>query len=186
MKNDFDFYQFVLQKHKFRLDSTKDFYFVLTTDNNDSILFTSDGRIELVGSSTFHEVLGRKLPPYGRIPAKVIQAENGDIILTARHGKIILQASSIIIDGVDALSGEVVINASSNIQLNAPTANMQTDNTSIVAANSFSAAGGAFEGHGEVATEQTVGTDFFKASFFGKILSAIQKFKKFFESSCGD
>ncbi len=185
MNNDFDFYNFILQKHKFRIDSNKDVYFALSTDGHDGIRFFSDGKTQLTCSNTFHEVLGRKIKPFGRIPAKVIDAENGDIILVARNGSIRLQAANVIIDAVDALDGEITLNASRTVQLSAPTINGQGDNITLAASNVISTAGGTNETYSEVSTEQATGTDFFKASFFGKILSAIKKFKAFFESKCG-
>lgn len=185
MNNNFDFYNFILQKHKFRIDSDKDFYFALTTDGHDGIRFNSEGKATLTCSSTFHEVLGRKIKPFSRVPAKVIDAENGDIILVARNGTIHLQAANIRINGVDALDGEITLNASRIVQISSPTINGQGDNVTFAASNSFSSAGGTNEQYSEVGTEQSTGTDFFKASFFGKILSAIKRFKTFFESKCG-
>lgn len=185
MNKDFDFYNFILQKHKFRIDSNKDVYFGLSTDEHDGIRFFSDGRVVFNCSNIFTEVVGRKVEPHSGIPAKIIRAENGDIVLEALNGDIVLRGANIRTEAVDALDGEITLNASRIVQLSAPTINGQGDNITLAASNVISTAGGTNEQYADVSTEQATGTDIFKTSFFGKILSAIKKFEEFFKSTCG-
>lgn len=177
---------FVLQKHKFRIDSSSTILFSLTLENNCGIFFASNGNSYFTTDNTSTEVVGRKLPADSDIPAKIIRAENGDIVLDAIQGDIVLRGLNIRIEGIDGLGGEVTINSSKTIQIGSPNIKVQSDgNVTMTAASSMSNAGGFTESHGEITNEQTTGTDFIQASFFGKILSAIKKFKNFFNSICG-
>lgn len=179
-------FNFLLQKHKWRLDSDGDILFSLVLNNNTGIKYFNNGDSLFITDNTSSEVVGLKLPPNSDIPAKIIHAANGDIVLDARQGDIVLRGMNIRIEGIDGLGGEVTINSSKTVQIGAPNVKVQSDgNISMTAASSFSAAGGSLMSHGEYTNETTAGTDFLKASFFGKILSAIQKFKDFFNSICG-
>ena len=177
---------FVLQKHKWRIDSNDDILFSLITESNTGIKFYSTGDSIFTTDNTSSEVVGRNIPPNSDIPAKIIHALNGDIVLDARQGDIVLRGMNIRIEGTDGLGGEITINSSKTVQIGAPNIKLQSDgNITMTSASSISAGGGFTESHGEITNEQTTGTDFLQASFFGKILSAIKKFKEFFNSICG-
>jgi len=178
-------FDFLLQKHKFRIDSNSDYMFSLLMDNNCGILFQSDGNSLFTTDATSTEVVGRTLIPNSDIPAKIIHAINGDIVLDAKQGDIVLRGMNIRIEGIDGLGGEVTINSSKIVQISAPIVNTQSDKCTITGVVSTSIAGGSSETLGEIANDHSTGTDFIQASFFGKILSAIQRFKKFFDSICG-
>jgi hypothetical protein len=177
-------FNFILQKHKFRIDSNDDVTFSLLTDDVTGIKFKKNGDLDVTIDKTFKEVVGKKIEAFSNIPAKAIYAENGDIVLEAKTGSIYLRGLKIIIEGVDGLGGEVIINSSKNLQMNAPIVNIQSDKFTAAATTSSSIAGGSIETLGQFANESATGTDEEKASFFGKILSAIKKFKEFFSSSC--
>lgn len=181
--NDLDF---ILQKHKFRIDSTSDLYFSLVTDSNCGIIFTGDGKSYFVTDTTSTEVVGGKLDPVKDkgAPGKHIQAINGDIVLEAKNGNIVLRGKNIKIDALDSAGGQIVIDSSKIIQTNAPITRMQGDNITLAASNNVSVAGGTADLHGQMSHTNTTGTDIVKASFFGKILIAIEKFKDFFNSIC--
>ena len=180
-------FNFVLQKHKWRIDSNSDITFSLLTENNTGIQFFRNGDSLFITDKTSTEVVGSKLPPNSDIPAKIIYAHNGDIVLDAKQGDIVLRGMNIRIEGIDGLGGEVTINSSKTVQIDAPNIKVQSQgNITMSAASSFSAAGGSYADHGEFTNEKTAGTDFLQASFFGQILSAIKKFKDFFNSICGD
>jgi len=176
---------FVLQKHKFRISSDSTCTFSLLTDNNSGLEFFENGNSIFITDKTSTEVVGRKLPPASDIPAKMIHALNGDIVLDARQGDIVLRGLNIRIEGTDGLGGEVTINSSGIVQITAPTTRIQGEYCTMSASSCASLGAGALETHGEVSNEATSGSDFIRSSFFGKILSAIKRFKKFFESVCG-
>lgn len=179
-------FNFVLQKHKWRLDSDRDKLFSLLTEDNTGIQFFRNGDSLFITDKTSTEVVGKNIPPNSDIPAKIIHAVNGDIVLDAKQGDIVLRGLNIRIEGIDGLGGEVTINSSKTVQIGAPNVKVQSDgNVNMTAASSFSAAGGSLMSHGEYTNETTAGTDILQASFFGKILSAIKRFKDFFNSICG-
>lgn len=182
--NDLEDFNFILQKHKFRIDSSDDVSFSLLMDKVIGIKFKSNGDLDVTTDKTFKEVVGKKIEAFSNIPAKIIYAENGDISLEAKTGNIYLRGLKVIIDGVDGLGGEVIINSSKNFQVDAPIVSIQSDKFTAAATISSSVAGGSIETLGQFANESATGTDEEKASFFGRILSAIKKFKEFFDSSC--
>lgn len=174
----------ILQKHQFRIDSNKDISFGVTTQYNQSFIFQTDGSsiFTLDGRST--EVVGRNIAPDSKQPAKLIYAKNGDIYLKSLNGDIILDGKNVRITATDALGGQIVLDATKIIQLMAPISNIQGDEITIAASGTVRAGGGTFEAYSQISTELTQGTDEVKASFFGKILSAIKEFKNFFGSLC--
>lgn len=176
---------FVLQKHKFRISSDSTCTFSLLTDNNSGLEFFENGNSIFITDKTSTEVVGRKIAPASDIPAKMIYALNGDIVLDARQGDIVLRGLNIRIEGTDGLGGEVTINSSKIVQIGAPTTNIQGDNLTVSTSSRVSLGSGTVETHAEVSNEATAGSDFIRSSFFGKILSAIKRFNKFFESKCG-
>jgi hypothetical protein len=179
-------FNFILQKHKWRIDSDNDILFSLITEHNTGIKFYNNGDSLFITDNTSSEVVGLKLPPNSDIPAKIIHAANGDIVLDAKQGDIVLRGMNIRIEGIDGLGGEVTINSSKTVQIGAPNVKVQSDGIiTMTAASTISTAAGSNEKHGEIANEDTTGTDFLQASFFGKILTAIKKFKAFFNSICG-
>ena len=183
LEDNFDFF---LQKHKWRIDSDSDILFSMVNDQNTGIKFYNNGDSMFLTNKTSSEVVGFKIPPNSDIPAKIICALNGDIVLDAKQGDIVLRGMNIRIEGIDGLGGEVTINSSKTIQFGAPNVKVQSDgNVIMTAASTISTAAGTNEKHGEIANEDTTGTDLLQASFFGKILTAIKKFKTFFESKCG-
>ena len=179
-------FEFFLQKHKFRIDSTEDVPFsILLEGSNSGFLFEKSGNHLFSTDRTSTEVVGIKIAPNSDIPAKMIRAVNGDIVLDALQGDIVLRGMNIRIEGVDGLGGEVTINSSKIVQIGAPIVRSQSEQFTATGTVSASIAGGSAETFGEFSNESSIGTDFLQSSFFGKIFSAIKRFKKFFESVCG-
>jgi hypothetical protein len=186
LSKELELFNFVLQKHKWRIDSDEDLQFSLITNSNCGIMFVSNGNSLFTTDATSTEVVGRIVEPNSNIPAKIIRAINGDIVLLAEQGDIVLKGRNIRIEGVDGLGGEVTINSSKIVQISAPIVNAQSDKCTITGTISASVVGGSTETHGVIANDHSTGTDILQASFFGQILSAIKRFKDFFNSICGD
>ena len=177
----------ILQKHQFRIDSDygDNTAFGLTTDYQQGFKFRVDGSCHLLAKWS-SEVVGNNLPtnPNACNIAKSIRAENGDIVLNAINGDITLIGKNIRIIATDALGGQIVLDSTKIIQLTSPITNVQGDNIAMAASGELAMAGGTASMSSQISTELTQGTDEVKASFFGKILSGIRKFTKFFSSLC--
>ena len=74
-----------------------------------------------------------------KVPAKVIEAKNGDIEFLAPNGQITLKAKSIRIMG-EAGDGEVTIQAGKVVEMDAPASRVKGTNIDITATNSASTA----------------------------------------------
>ncbi len=181
--------EYTQQKHKFRIDSSdkEKIDFSVLTDAGAGLTFESNGNTNFYTNNESREIVGRKIqkPSGACIPAKLIQAKGGDIVLEAEQGDIYLRGRNIFIVATDALGGEVVIDSNKIIQMNAPVVNTQAENVTTVASGTLNLGAGAITKNGEIINEDTTGTDEVKASFFGKILSGLKKFKEFFNSKCG-
>jgi len=102
-------------------------YYTITCGNGDGFGFYEDGVHKLVASQFSIETIGldsKKNPgdPDTRdsfIPAKIIQAINGDIYLHAMAGDLILQGNNVIIraDGDSNNDGTIELNANNNINV---------------------------------------------------------------------
>ena len=179
-------FNFILQKHKWRIDSNSNILFSLITENDTGFIFASNGNSLFTTDRTSTEVVGRDIPANSDIPAKIIHALNGDIVLDAKQGDIVLRGMNIRIEGVDGLGGEVTINSSKTVQIGAPNVKVQSNGSiTMTAASTISTAAGSNEKHGEIANVETNGTDAIQHSCFGQILAAIKRFKDFFSSICG-
>jgi hypothetical protein len=187
MTSNQDLFEFILQKHRFRLDSNPNVYFSLLMDNNCGIQFLNNGNVQLTADNGYIEVLGEKIKttPGACNPAKIIYAKNGDIILDALNGDIVLRGSNIHIESTDPSGGEIVIRSNKTVQIDSSNTNIQGDTLSVASTLSSAIAGGFKESHGEINNESTAGTDIIKSSYYGKILSAIKRLKDFFNSICG-
>lgn len=159
--------------------------YAVTTDKNQGILFCENGKLIINNNTTSQEVCGKYITD-DKTPAKTIDAVNGDIHIRALNGTIILEAANIRLVGVDGKEGEITIQASKNVHLDAPTIGAQGTNITLAASQNLAAAGGTTDitGHAQVTTSS--GADKDSSSIMGQILDAIKKFKKFFSSLCED
>jgi len=182
--------EYTQQKHKFRIDSSdkEKIDFSVLTDAGAGLTFESNGNTNFYTNNESREIVGRKIQKPSSdtcIPAKFIQAKGGDIVLEAEQGDIYLRGRNIFIVATDALGGEVVIDSNKIIQMNAPVVNTQADTATIAASATVNVTGGATISNGQIINENSTATDEIKASFFGKILAGLKKFKEFFNSKCG-
>lgn len=159
--------------------------YAVTTDNDQGFIFYENGNYIIRNKATSMELCGESITD-DKTPAKTIDAANGDIHIRALNGTIILEAANIRLVGVDGKEGEITIQASKTVHLNAPTVGAQGTNITLAASQSASVAGSTTDitGHAQVTTSS--GADKDSSSLLGKILDAIKKFKKFFSSVCED
>ena len=159
----------------------------LSTPTKQGINMYKNGNCDFAINGTLHEVSGcdaKKIKP--GCPGRIINAKNGDILIQAKNGTITLEAANIRLVGVDGTGGEVTIQASKTVHMDAPTVSTQGTNVTIAGAQSASFAGSTAEVTGSAQTTISSGAESDSSSLMGQILTAIKKFKKFFSSICSD
>jgi stress response protein SCP2 len=152
----------------------------VSTDNNQGFIFYQNGKLMIRNNTTSMELCGEKLTD-NKTPAKTIDAANGDIHIRAKNGTIILEAANIRLVAVDGSGGEITLQASRQINLDAPIITNQGTNITLAGSQSSSVVGGGsvdLTASGQVTTSSGVDTD--SSSFVGQILQASKKFKDFF------
>ena len=159
--------------------------YAITTNNNQGIVFLEDGRLNIICNGTSQELCGKNISD-DKTPAKTIDAVNGDIHIRAKNGTIILEAANIRLVGVDGKGGEITIQASKQVNMDAPTVGAQGTNVTIAGAQNASVSGTTATVTANTQAEVQSGIDSDKSSILGKILDAITRFKKFFSSICED
>jgi hypothetical protein len=157
-----------------------------TTKKGQGHIFYENGDLDIVNDKTSKEVCGRKITNENE-PAKIIRAENGGIILSAPYGTVTIVAANIRFVAVDGTGGgEITFQASKQIHQDAPTITAQGSNITTAASQNASVTGSTATLMANTQAEVQSGIDSDKSSLLGKILDAITRFKKFFESICSD
>lgn len=157
----------------------------VTTDNNQGLVFYENGNLIIRNKASSHELCGEHLTD-NITPAKTIDAANGDIHIRAKNGTIILEAANIRLVGVDGVGGEITIQASKTVHMDAPTVGGQGTNISFAGANKTQIAGTSLDLATSTKASCASGVDTDSSSIMGQILKAIKDFKKFFGSICED
>ena len=156
----------------------------LSTPTKQGINMYKNGNCDFAINGTLKEVSGFNVKS-GH--ARIIEAVNGDIHILAKNGTITLEARNIRLKGVDGIEGEITLQASKTCNINAPTVSAQGTNITLAASSKVQVAGAAAASlvGGASATVDS-GTDADSSSVMGKILKALEDFKKFFSSICAD
>ena len=154
----------------------------LSTPTKQGINMYKNGNCDFAINGTLKEVSGFNVKS-GH--ARIIEAVNGDIHILAKNGTITLEARNIRLKGVDGIEGEITLQASKQVHMDAPIVGAQGTNITLAASQSSSIAGGGsveVTASGQVTTSS--GTDTDSSSLLGQILQAVKKFKEFFNSIC--
>ena len=156
----------------------------LSTPTQQGINMYKNGNCDFAINGTLKEVSGFNVKS-GH--ARIIEAVNGDIHILAKNGTITLEARNIRLKGVDGIEGEITLQASKTCNINALTVSAQGTNITLAASSKVQIAGAAAASlvGGASATVDS-GTDADSSSVMGKILKALEDFKKFFSSICAD
>jgi hypothetical protein len=156
----------------------------LSTPTKQGINMYKNGNCDFAINGTLKEVSGFNVKS-GH--ARIIEAVNGDIHIKASNGTIFLEAKNIRLVGVDGTEGEITLQASKICNIDAPTAGIQGTNITLAASSKVQVAGAAAASLvGGAQTTVDCGTDADSSSVMGKILKALEDFKKFFSSICED
>lgn len=160
----------------------------VSTDLGQGIIIYKNGNSDFVVNGTSKEVVGHEITgePGKTSPAKIIDAKNGDIILRATNGTIYLEAANIRLTGIDGMAGEITIQGSKIVNIDAPTINAQGTNTTIAGSQSANiVGGGSLQLVSATKTTSVSNSDLDNASVMSKILSnTVNRFKNFFASIC--
>lgn len=178
----------IIQLGRFRINSTDEYHFILTTDCGGGFCFDKNGNHKFTTYNSSTEYVGLNIKTYENAsppPAKRIHAYNGDIVLNAENGDIILSGRNIKIFATDAMGGQVVIDSSKLFNVSSPVTKVSGEYCDISSSGNFTSKAGTNTSHGEIIHETTSGTSALKSSLLGRILSIIEQVKKFFESPCG-
>ena len=157
----------------------------LSTPTKQGINMYKNGNCDFAINGTLKEVSGFKVKNPDEY-ARIIDATNGSILIQALNGTITLKAKNIRLVGVDGTEGEVTIQASKTVHMDAPTIGGQGTNISFAGANKTQIAGTSLDLATSTKAACASGVDTDSSSIMGQILKAIKDFKKFFGSICED
>lgn len=150
--------------------------FAIFTDNAQGFQYTTDGNKLDLSKKTSYEICGVE-GKQGE-PAKIIRAKKGDIIIEALEGDIVLRGMNIRIEAKDGV-GEITINSTKQIAMNAPITNVKTSNMNVAASNNISMGAAAVDTTGSIQNTQTTGMEESQAGILGRLLSILKKFSNF-------
>jgi len=192
IKDDLDFES----KKNYRIDGGQDTpygrlsYRVLTKNGN-SFGFYDNGETEDIQETTSGksvEAVGAKITKSKTalsdplVPAKVINAKHGDIVLNAEDGNIILKGDNILIEATGIRAdgdGDILIKANKGIRMDASDIRLDAAQLRMMAKKDFTLVG---KSYGEIiAGFLTVGSaaDFGGSSLLNKITSIARNFLGF-------
>ena len=139
-----DWYRFEAGTKSF---ANGDIELALSTPTKQGINMYKNGNCDFAINGTLKEVSGFKVKNPEEF-ARIIDAENGSILIQALNGTITLKAKNIRLVGVDGTEGEITLQASKKILTNAPTVTTQGTNITLSAAQNASVAGSSTTIHG--------------------------------------
>ena len=154
----------------------------LITDSAQGHQWTEDGRYFEKTNKTSYEICGIDCDE--KEPAKIILAENGDIIINAEAGDIILKGRNIRVVAMDGV-GEVTINSAKQIAMTAPVVNAKSTTENSMASLSHSVGANYVDQGAGVSATSGVATDATQGSFLGGLMKILQKFKQWLECAPG-
>ena len=150
----------------------------IMTDNVQGNKFCKDGTHFQLNNKNSYELCGQDCSE-GE-PAKIIRAANGDIIIDAMAGDIVLKGMNIRVQAQDSM-GEVTIAAGKQIATKAAVTSISGTKVNINGTQDVGVSGSSVETNAKLTNSQSQATDEVQASFLGKLMSAIKKFKKLLE-----
>ena len=155
----------------------------LSTPTKQGINMYKNGNCDFAINGTLKEVSGFNVKNPEQY-ARIIDADKGSILIQALNGTITLKARNIRLVGVDGTEGEVTIQASKIVNMDAPTVSGQGTNISFAGANKTQIAGTSLDLATSTKASCASGLDTDSSSIMGQILKAIKDFKEFFASIC--
>ena len=150
----------------------------LMTDQGQGYHFTTDGMHFHKTNKTSYEISGQDC--HEKEPAKVIKTLNGDIIIEAVAGDIILKGRNIRIVATDGV-GEVTLTSAKQVAISAPIANVKSTTENHMSTLSYDVGSNYIDHGAGVQATSGVATDVTQGSFLGGLMNILQKFKQWLE-----
>jgi hypothetical protein len=158
--------------------SGKTIDYAVYTDYSQGFEFTTDGNHTQIANKTSYDISG--LDGTDNVPAKVIRAKKGDIIIEAMDGDIILRGKNIRVVALDG-AGEVTVVSGKHFAVNAPVQSFKGSNANTVMSNSSSVGAQTTDTTGNMQNTQSTGVEESQSSILSQLLGIVKKFQKFFE-----
>jgi hypothetical protein len=152
--------------------------YAVFTDNAQGFEFTTDGNHTQIANKTSYDISG--IEGTDKVPAKVIRAKKGDIIIEAMDGDIILRGKNIRIVALDG-AGEVTVVSGKHFAVNAPVNSIKGGISNTVMSNSASTGAQATDTTGNMQNTQNSGVEKSQSSILSQLMGIVTKFQKWLD-----
>lgn len=152
--------------------------YAVFTDLGQGFEYTQEGNKFDACKKTSYETVGQDVNE-GE-PAKIIKAKNGDVIIEAVAGDLVLRARNIRIVAMDG-SGEVTINSGKQVSIQAPIQNLKGTNLNTLMTNNISMGALTVDSTGVMQNTQNTESEEKQSSVLSQLLGVVKKFKEFLE-----
>lgn len=160
------------------VEAGKEVSYSMITDEGTGFAYYKTGDYWNINDRSSVERCGIKLND--KEVAKIIKADNGDIVFEAPGGQIVLKAKNIRIMAQDG-DGEITLQAGKILEADAPTSRVKGTNVDITAVSGAQMIGSYVDASAGVQQSSSSLTDITQGSLVGSILNALGNIKKFLE-----
>lgn len=160
------------------VEAGKEVSYSMITDEGTGFSYYKTGDYWNINDRSSVDICGMKLND--KEVAKLIYAENGDIVLEAPGGQIQIKAKNIRLLAEDG-SGEITLQAGKILEADAPTSRVKGTNVDITAVSGAQMIGSYVDSSAAVQQSNSSLTDITQGSLVGTILNALGNIKKFLE-----
>lgn len=160
------------------VEAGKEVSYSMITDEGTGFSYYKTGDYWNINDRSSVEICGLK--SNDKEVAKLIYAENGDIVLEAPGGQVQIKAKNIRLLAEDG-GGEITLQAGKILEADAPTSRVKGTNVDITAVSGAQMIGSYVDASAAVQQSNSSLTDITQGSLVGSILNALGNIKKFLE-----
>ena len=160
------------------VEGGKEVSYSMITDEATGFAYFKTGDYWNINDRSSVERCGMKLND--KEVAKIIKADNGDIVFEAPNGQITLKAKNIRIIAEDG-DGEITMQAGKILEADAPTSRLKGTNVDITAVSGAQMIGSFVDASAGVHQSSSSLTDITQGSLVGSILNVLGNIKKYLE-----
>lgn len=160
------------------VEAGKEVAYSMITDEATGFCYYKTGDYWNINDRSSVERCGMKLNE--KEVAKLIKADNGDIVFEAPGGQITLKAKHIRLVAEDG-SGEITLQAGKILEADAPTSRVKGTNVDITAVSGAQMIGSFADVSAGVQASTSSLTDITQGSFVGTLLNVLGNIKKYLE-----